>query len=90
MSAIRQEIAAVEAGTVTVDESALRHAPHTAEDLLADDWDRPYSRRAGAYPLPGMKGSKYWPPVSRVDNVYGDRHIVCTCPPLEAYQDAAD
>ncbi|NQW09771.1 MAG: aminomethyl-transferring glycine dehydrogenase [Alphaproteobacteria bacterium] len=90
MAAIRLEIAAIEAGTVAVEESALRHAPHTADDLLSDDWDRPYTRRQGAYPRPGMEPSKYWPPVSRIDNVYGDRHIVCTCPPLEAYQDAAD
>lgn len=90
MIAIRREIGDIEAGTVAVDEAALRHAPHTAEDLLAETWDRPYSRQQGAYPLPGIGESKYWPPVARVDNVYGDRHIVCTCPPIEAYLDAAD
>jgi glycine dehydrogenase len=90
MIAIRREVAAVEAGEVAVELSALRHAPHTAEDLMAESWDRPYSRREAAYPLAGMGAAKYWPPVSRVDNVYGDRHVVCTCPPIEAYQDAAE
>ncbi|WPZ34830.1 aminomethyl-transferring glycine dehydrogenase [Thalassobaculum sp. OXR-137] len=90
MIAIREEIRAVENGDVEVEASALRNAPHTSDDLLADAWDRPYSRRQAAFPLPGMEASKYWPPVSRIDNVYGDRHVICTCPPIEAYQDAAE
>jgi glycine dehydrogenase len=90
MIAIREEIRAIENGDVPVEHSALRNAPHTADDLLGSAWDRPYPRRAGACPAPGMEASKYWPPVSRIDNVYGDRNLVCTCPPIEAYQDAAD
>ncbi len=90
MIAIRGEIRAIETGHVEVEASALRHAPHTSDDLLADVWDRPYSRRQAAFPLPGMEASKYWPPVSRIDNVHGDRHVICTCPPIEAYQDAAE
>ncbi len=90
MIAIRAEIRAIESGDVDVEASALRNAPHTSEDLLADAWDRPYTRREAAFPLPGMEAAKYWPPVSRIDNVFGDRHVVCTCPPIEAYQDAAE
>jgi glycine dehydrogenase len=87
MLAIRAEIAAVEHGEVTHADSALAHAPHTAEDLLVDDWDRPYSRQQAAYPVESLRAGKYWPPVSRIDGGYGDRHLVCSCPPPEAYQD---
>jgi glycine dehydrogenase len=59
-------------------------------DLAAEDWDRPYSRMVAAFPAPGQTGAKYWPPVNRVDNVYGDRHLVCSCPPLDSYKDAAE
>jgi glycine dehydrogenase len=90
MIAIRNEIRAIETGDMDLEASALRNAPHTSEDLLADIWERPYSRRQAAFPLPGMEASKYWPPVSRIDNVHGDRHVICTCPPVEAYQDAAE
>jgi glycine dehydrogenase len=90
MIAIREEIRAVETGEHPIEHSALRHAPHTADDLLGSAWDRPYPRRRGAFPMPGMEATKYWPPVSRIDNVHGDRHLICTCPPIEAYQDAAE
>jgi len=90
MIAIREEIRAIERGECQVEASALRHAPHTAADLLADDWQRPYPRRTGAFPVPGMEATKYWPPVSRIDNVHGDRNLVCTCPPIEDYQEAAE
>jgi hypothetical protein len=65
-----------------VEDSPLRHAPHTMEDLVRD-WDRAYSREAGCFPPGAFRVDKYWPPVNRVDNAYGDRHLVCTCPPLE-------
>ncbi|MGE0731521.1 MAG: aminomethyl-transferring glycine dehydrogenase [Acidimicrobiia bacterium] len=65
------------------DASLLHHAPHTAEDLLVGEWDRTYTREEAAYPLPGQRHNKYWPPVGRIDGAYGDRHLVCTCPPLE-------
>jgi glycine dehydrogenase len=87
--AIRAEIAAIEAGELPVERSALRNAPHTASDLLRDDWARPYSRDAGAFPARWVRHRKYWPPVRRIDNVYGDRNIICACLPTEAYAEAA-
>ena len=84
MLAIRAEIARVESGEWTVDASPLRMAPHTADDLLGQ-WDRQYSREEGAYPLPSLRRDRYFPPVSRIDGAYGDRHLVCTCEPLESY-----
>ena len=64
---------------------AWRHAPHTADVLLDDSWEHGYSRRQAAFPLPGMEADKYFPPVGRIDNVYGDRNLTCSCPPLSAY-----
>ena len=90
MLAIREEIAEIEAGTVRREESALANAPHTADLLVAPDWERPYSKERAFFPLPGSREDKYWPPVARVDNVYGDRHLACACPPPQAYDDAAD
>jgi glycine dehydrogenase len=90
MLAIRDEIRAVEQGKVDAKDNVLTNAPHTAEDLLASDWPHPYSREEAAYPSVSTRTAKYWPPVSRVDNVYGDRHVVCACPPLEAYREAAE
>ncbi|MGB8861135.1 MAG: aminomethyl-transferring glycine dehydrogenase [Ilumatobacteraceae bacterium] len=87
MLAIRAEIDQVAAGAWPVDESPLRYAPHTAEDLLGE-WNRPYPREVGAYPVASVRASKYFPPVSRIDAAYGDRHLVCNCEPLEAYADA--
>ncbi len=84
MLAIRAEIAAVEKGEMDAENNPLKNAPHTVQDLVAD-WDRPYSREQGCFPPGSFRVDKYWPPVGRVDNVYGDRHLVCTCPPLEAY-----
>jgi len=86
---IRKEIAAVENGEIDAENNPLKHAPHTVEDLIGD-WDRPYSREQGCYPKGAFRVDKYWPPVNRVDNVYGDRHLICTCPPLEDYLDAAE
>ncbi|WP_051062427.1 aminomethyl-transferring glycine dehydrogenase [Ilumatobacter nonamiensis] len=83
MIAIRGEIDRVESGEWSVDDSPLRHAPHTAEDLLGE-WDRPYARDFGAFPVDGLRAAKYFPPVSRIDGVSGDRNLVCSCEPLEA------
>jgi glycine dehydrogenase len=85
MIAIRGEIETVVQGKFDVAHSPLRHAPHTAADVTADRWDRPYSRAEGCFPG-GSKPDKYWPPVGRVDHVAGDRNLVCSCPPMEAYQ----
>uniref|UniRef100_UPI0025884693 hypothetical protein n=1 Tax=uncultured Deinococcus sp. TaxID=158789 RepID=UPI0025884693 len=65
------------------EDSPLKHAPHTQDDLMADDWTRAYSREVAAYPAKAQKTWKYWPSVNRVDNVYGDRNFVCSCPPME-------
>jgi glycine dehydrogenase len=89
MLAIRDEIRAIERGDLTAEESPLRRAPHTVEDLVGE-WDRPYSRETGCFPAGAFRVDKYWPPVNRVDNAYGDRNLVCTCPPVEAYQEAAE
>ena len=86
MIAIRDEIGRVASGEWPLADSPLRHAPHTAEDLLVGDWDRPYSRERAAYPVLGLRHAKYWPPVSRIDGGYGDRHLVCACPPPEAFE----
>ena len=85
MIKIRDEIRAVERGRWPKDDNPLVNAPHGAADLLADEWKHPYTRAEAAYPLPWVKGAKYWPPVGRIDNVYGDRNLVCACPPMEAY-----
>lgn len=82
MVAIRAEIGRVESGEWAVGDSPLRHAPHTAEDLLGE-WDRGYPRELGAFPTQAVRSSKYFPPVSRIDGVSGDRHLVCSCEPLE-------
>jgi len=85
MIAIRGEIRQVEAGKWPQDNNPLKHAPHTAASLLGADWDRPYSRETGAFPLASLKQGKYWPPVGRVDNVYGDRNLFCSCVPISDY-----
>ncbi|MEO9903762.1 aminomethyl-transferring glycine dehydrogenase [Nisaea sp.] len=90
MIAIRQEVREIEQGKLTRDESPLAHAPHTAGDLMADDWDRKYSRAQGAFPVDSLRANKYWPPVARIDQAYGDKHLICSCPPLEDYQEAAE
>ncbi|MDX1385596.1 MAG: glycine dehydrogenase (aminomethyl-transferring), partial [Thermoanaerobaculia bacterium] len=84
MIAIREEAEAIANGSVALEESALRQAPHPAEDLLGDEWSRPYTREEAAYPAPWTREHKYWPPVSRIDNAWGDRNLVCSCPPFDA------
>jgi glycine dehydrogenase len=90
MIAIRAEIDAIAEGRMDRTDNPLRNAPHTAAELLASAWDHPYTRTQAAYPLPGTEGTKYWPPVKRVDNAYGDRNLVCTCAPVENYAAAAE
>ena len=88
MIAIRAEIADIEAGRSDRQDNPLKNAPHTAEMLLAEEWHHAYPRQQAAYPVPGLRQAKYWPPVARVDNAYGDRNLVCACPPVEAYAQA--
>ena len=90
MIAIRREIAEIEQGRWKVEASPLRHAPHTVHDIADDDWARAYSRAEGCFPKGTSRSDKYWCPVGRVDNVYGDRNLVCSCPPVEDYAQAAE
>jgi len=90
MIAIRGEITDIEAGTLDKTDNPLKNAPHTAREVIAETWTHAYTRERAAYPLPYVAASKYWPPVKRVDNVYGDRNLICTCAPLEAYAQAAE
>ena len=90
MIAIRGEIAAIAAGKLDRTDNPLKNAPHTAAEVMAEVWPHGYSRQQAAFPLPFVGRAKYWPPVKRVDNVYGDRNLVCTCAPLEAYAQAAE
>ena len=83
---IRQEIADIEEGRLPRDDNPLKRAPHTIEDVTRSDWTHPYSRERAAFPLPWLRDHKFWPSVSRIDSAYGDRHLVCTCPPIEYYQ----
>jgi glycine dehydrogenase len=85
MLRIRDEIRAVESGTMDPKDNPLKHAPHTALALAAA-WNHPYSREVAVFPVASLRTAKYWPPVGRVDNVYGDRNLVCACPPLSAYE----
>jgi glycine dehydrogenase len=91
MIAIADEAAKVKAGTWPADDNPLVNAPHTADDVLADEWAHPYSRKVAAHPAADADfASKYWPPVSRIDNVHGDRNLVCSCPPVSEYLGAAE
>ncbi len=82
---IRAEIRAIEEGRIPLEKSALRNAPHTVAAVTAKEWDRPYSREEGAFPAAWVREGKFWPFVARIDNTYGDRNLVCTCPPVEAF-----
>jgi len=89
MIAIREEIHLVEAGLLSRTDNPLRNAPHTAEMLLAEHWEHPYTREQAAFPLPWVRARKYWPPVRRVDNVYGDRNLMCSCPSLAEHAESS-
>ncbi len=89
MIAIREEIREIEEGRADRGDNALKNAPHTASDIAAAEWSHPYPREKAVFPLPWVRRNKYWPPVNRVNNPYGDRHLVCSCPPVESYAEAA-
>ena len=87
MIAIRAEIEAVVSGAADARDNVLKNAPHTAAAVTADAWPHAYAREQAAYPLPWVRAHKFWPSVGRIDNPYGDRNLVCVCPPMEAYED---
>ena len=86
MISIYNEMQEIEAGKVDAHDNVLKNAPHSLEALLKDEWTHPYSREKAAFPVPGNREHKFWPAVGRIDNVYGDRHLVCTCPPVAEYK----
>ena len=88
MISIRNEIKEVEEGTADKEDNVLKKSPHTAPDLIGDNWNHSYSREKAAYPLEWIRDNKFWPSVRRVDNAYGDRNLVCTCPAIEEYEEA--
>jgi glycine dehydrogenase len=85
MIAIREEIREIEEGRADRAVNALKMAPHTAEAVTSEAWDRPYSRERAAFPSPATRSHKFWPAVARIDNAFGDRHLVCACPGVEEY-----
>ena len=86
MIAIHGEIEAVASGKADPKNNVLKNAPHTAQDVSATEWPHPYTREQAAYPVASLRARKFWPTVSRIDNPYGDRNLVCACPPIEAYE----
>jgi len=86
---IRREIQDVLDGKADARDNVLKNAPHTAEELTADEWTHPYTREQAAYPLPYLREAKVWPSVGRIDNPYGDRNLICACPPIEAFAEQA-
>ncbi len=90
MIEIREEIRAIEDGRLDREDNPLKHAPHTASMVAGSEWAHAYPRELAAFPLPSLKHAKYWPPVARVDNVYGDRNIMCACVPMDAFKEPED
>jgi len=90
MVSIRGEIKRVEDGHWSVEDNPLVGAPHTLDEVTSDNWPHAYSREEAAFPVDSLRASKYWPPVARIDQVYGDRNLICACPPLETYQNVAE
>ena len=89
MIAIRQEIRQIESGAWPRDDNPLKNAPHTAHSLLSETWDHPYPRALAAYPVASLRSNKYWASVGRVDNVYGDRNLFCSCIPMAEPEEQA-
>jgi glycine dehydrogenase len=89
MLSIRGEIRLVEEGRSDPINNPLKNAPHTLDEVTADQWDRPYSREQAVWPVASLRADKYWAPVNRVDNVYGDRNLICSCPSIESYLEPA-
>ena len=90
MIGIRAEIEAIESGRADAENNVLRNAPHSLATVTSDEWPHPYSRGEAAYPGEWLRDRKFWPPVDRVDNPYGDRNLVCTCPTVEELEDSTE
>jgi glycine dehydrogenase len=86
MIQIREEIREIEQGKYPQDNNVLTNSPHTIETLVGDKWDKPYSREKAAFPMKGLRAAKFWPTVGRVDDTYGDRNLICACPPISSYE----
>ena len=86
MISIKAEVDEIATGAMPLEDSPLRNAPHTSADVVADDWAHGYGREQAAFPVPGLRVDKYWPPVGRIDGAYGDRNVVCACPPMDVYE----
>ena len=86
MIAIREEIKQIESGAIAAEDSPLLHAPHTTADLVSD-WTRPYSREVGVFPTQWTRDRKFWPSVNRIDQAYGDRNLICTCPSMDEFEE---
>jgi glycine dehydrogenase len=86
LTGIFNEIQAVASGELDKEDNPLKNAPHTSDVVTADDWNHSYSRQTAVFPLAWLKENKYWPPVARVDDAFGDRNLVCTCEPIESYK----
>jgi glycine dehydrogenase len=89
MIGIREEAAAIERGEAHREDNVLKRAPHTAAHVTADTWDRAYTRTQAAYPTAWTRERKFWPTVARIESAFGDRHLVCACPPIEQYSETA-
>ena len=85
MLSIYNEVQAIKDGKADKENNMLKNAPHTAFEIAGDEWSHPYSRKAAAYPIDYIRENKFWPAVARVNNTYGDRNLVCSCPPIESY-----
>jgi glycine dehydrogenase len=90
MLSIVKEVRAIENGTADKTDNVLKNAPHTASMVIADNWEHSYTRNEAAYPLPYVRAAKFWPTVGRVNNTYGDRNLVCSCLPIEAYASSSN
>ena len=86
MISIRKEIKKIESGDWDKEDNPLKIAPHTSEDLINEKWEHLYSKETAFYPLPTLRQKKYWPPIGRIDNVHGDRNVICSCPPMEIFE----
>ena len=87
MLSIREEIAAIERGEADKADNVLKMAPHPVEEATSSEWTHPYSRENAVYPIRDLRANKFWSAVARVDNAYGDRNLVCSCPPLSAFEE---